>query len=122
MVHSHSLLLPLFGTAASAANLWATHYSGTINYLSFNSNALTLSSSASTGNKLPSWITYDSAGKALYIPDEVFQGQGGGNLVSFSVGTNGNVSSIGKGSTPQGVVATTLYGGPDGRSFIANAH
>ncbi|KAI4612938.1 hypothetical protein J4E80_006993 [Alternaria sp. BMP 0032] len=122
MVHSHPLLLPLFGTAASAANLWATHYSGTINYLSFNSNALTLSSSASTGNKLPSWITYDSAGKALYIPDEVFQGQGGGNLVSFSTGANGNVTSIGKGSTPQGVVATTLYGGPDGKSFIANAH
>ena len=122
MLPSHPLFLPLFGSVASAANLWATHYSGTINYLSFNDNALTLSSSTPTGNKLPSWITYDSAGKALYIPDEVFYGAAGGNLVSFSVGTNGSVTAAGKGSTPLGVVATALYGGADGKSFIANAH
>ena len=122
MLTSHSLLLPLFGSAASAANLCATHYSGTINYLSFENNALTLSKSSPTGNNLPSWITYDNAGKALYIPDEVFYGASGGNLVSFAVGNNGTVTAGGKGSTPLGVVATALYGGADGRSFIANAH
>ncbi|RAR07921.1 putative isomerase YbhE [Stemphylium lycopersici] len=122
MLPSCSLLLSLFGGVASAANLWATHYSGTINYLDFSDNSLTLSSSSPTGNKLPSWITYDSAGKALYIPDEVFYGATGGNLVSFSVGTNGTVNATGKGATPLGVVATALYGGPDGKSFIANAH
>lgn len=122
MLPSHSLLLPLIGGVASAANLWATHYSGTINYLDLSDNALTLSRSSPTGNKLPSWITYDSAGKALYIPDEVFYGATGGNLVSFSVGANGSVNATGKGATPLGVVATALYGGPDGRSFIANAH
>ncbi|CAN9100490.1 unnamed protein product [Alternaria alternata] len=122
MLTSHSLLLPLFGSAASAANLWATHYSGTINYLSFENNALTLSKSSPTGNNLPSWITYDNAGKALYIPDEVFYGASGGNLVSFAVGNNGTVTAGGKGSTPLGVVATALYGGADGKSFIANAH
>ncbi|CAN9184468.1 unnamed protein product [Alternaria alternata] len=110
MLTSHSLLLPLFGSAASAANLWATHYSGTINYLSFENNALTLSKSSPTGNNLPSWITYDNAGKALYIPDEVFYGASGGNLVSFAVGNNGTVTAGGKGSTPLGVVATALYG------------
>jgi hypothetical protein len=122
MLPSHSILLPLFASVANAANLWATHYSGTINYLTFSGNSLTLSSSTSTGNKLPSWITYDNAGKALYIPDEVFYGASGGNLVSFAIGTNGSLTATGKGSTPLGVVATALYGGTDGRGFIANAH
>jgi hypothetical protein len=122
MLSKHPLLLPLFGGVASAANLWATHYSGTINYLTFSGNALTLSSSTKTGNNLPSWITYDSAGKALYIPDEVFYGPPSGTLVSFSIGNDSSLKSIGTGTTPQGVVANALYGGTDGKGFIANAH
>jgi hypothetical protein len=122
MLSSHPLLLPLFGSVANAANLWATHYSGTLNYLTFNEKSLTLSSSSKIGNNLPSWITYDSAGKALYVPDEVFYGPSTGSLVSFSIGNNGSVTTTGKGVTPQGVVANALYGGADGKSFIANAH
>jgi hypothetical protein len=122
MLSTNPLLLPLFGSVANAANLWATHYSGTINYLTFGENSLKLSSSTKTGNNLPSWITYDSAGKALYIPDEVFYGPPSGSLASFAIGTNGSLTATGKGTTPQGVVATALYGGADGRSFIANAH
>ncbi|KAH7371567.1 6-phosphogluconolactonase [Pyrenochaeta sp. MPI-SDFR-AT-0127] len=122
MLSTLALTLPLFGSAVTAANLWATHYSGTVNYLTFSGGNLTLSSSTRTGNKLPSWITYDGPGKALYIPDEVFYGQQSGNLVSFSIGTNGTLTATGKGTTPLGVVATTLYGGADGRGFIANAH
>ncbi|KAF1947675.1 3-carboxy-cis,cis-mucoante lactonizing enzyme [Clathrospora elynae] len=123
MLSSHFVLLPLFGSVASAANLWATHYSGTINYLTFSGSSLTLTKSTSTGNnKLPSWITYDGVGKALYIPDETFYGAQGGNLVSFAIGTNGSLSSIETGATPLGAVATALYGGSDGKSFIANAH
>lgn len=122
MLSTHPLLLPLFGGVANAANLWATHYSGTINYLTFSGKSLTLSSSAKTGNNLPSWITYDSPGKALYITDEVFYGPSTGSLVSFAIGNNGTVTATGKGTTPQGVVASTLYGGTDGKGFIANAH
>jgi len=122
MLTSHSLLLPLLSGSVHAANLWATHYSGTINYLSFSGGALSVSSSAKTGNNLPSWITYDNAAPALYIPDEVFYGPSTGSLVSFAVGANGSVTATGKGTTPQGVVASTLYGGSDGKGFIANAH
>jgi hypothetical protein len=122
MLSTPSLLLPLFGSVASASNLWATHYSGTINYLSFSNTSLKLSSSTKTGNNLPSWITYDNAGKALYIPDEVFYGPSTGSLVSFAIGTDGSLTATGKGTTPQGVVASALYGGSDGKSFIANAH
>jgi hypothetical protein len=32
------------------------------------------------------------------------------------------LTATGKGTTPQGVVASALYGGSDGKSFIANAH
>jgi hypothetical protein len=122
MVFANPLLLPLFGGAVNAANLWATHYSGTVNYLTFNGNSLALTSSTKTNNAMPSWITYDNATKALYIPDEQFYGSSGGSLVSFSIGNNGALTSTGKGSTPQSSVATALYGGSDGKGFIANVH
>ncbi|KAF1841915.1 putative isomerase YbhE [Cucurbitaria berberidis CBS 394.84] len=122
MLSTHPILLSLFGSVASAADLWATHYSGTVNHLTFSEGTLKLGSSTPTGNRLPSWITYDGPGKALYIPDEVFYGAPGGNLVSFSIGNNGTLTAAGKAPTPLGAVATTLYGGADGRGFIANAH
>lgn len=122
MLQSLSVLVPLFGGISTALNLYATHYSGTVNYLTFSGgNSLTLTTSTRTGNTLPSWITYDGPGKALYIPDENFNAQTG-TLVSFSIGANGALTPTGKVTTTQGVVATTLYGGADGRSFIANAH
>lgn len=121
MLLSQSFLVPCFAGLVSAANLFATHYSGTINYLTFEGSSLTVTSSTRTGNTLPSWITYDGAGKSLYIPDENFYGQSG-TLVSFSIGANGALTSSGKATTPQGVVAAALYGGADGRGFIANAH
>jgi 6-phosphogluconolactonase (cycloisomerase 2 family) len=122
MLSLHPLLVALLGSGVSAATLYASHYSGTINTLNFDGNTLTLANSSTTGNKLPSWLTYDASGKTLYIADEVFYGVTSGNLVSFSVGNNGTLKATGKGPTAMGVVATTLYGGADGRSFIANAH
>lgn len=122
MLTLHPLVAALFSSSASAATLYATHYSGTLNTLTFDSNVLSLSNSTRTGNILPSWITYDGPGKALYLADEVFYGTSSGNLVSFSIGSNGSLKAKGKGPTAMGVVATSLYGGVDGKSFIANAH
>ncbi|KAF9695562.1 hypothetical protein EKO04_006321 [Ascochyta lentis] len=122
MLPPPSLLAALLSTTVGATTLYATHYSGTLNTLNFTGNALTLANSTRTGNTLPSWITYDSAGKALYIADEVFYGASSGNLVSFAIASNGALKATGKGPTAMGVVATTLYGGVDGKSFIANAH
>jgi hypothetical protein len=114
-------LLPLFSGLATAAQLYATHYSGTVNQLTFSGTSLTLTSSTKTNNNLPAWITYDSAGKAVYVTDETWTAQTG-SLVGFSIGSTGALTQSGKVSTPQGVVAATLYGGADGRSYIANAH
>ncbi|KAF3002115.1 hypothetical protein E8E13_009916 [Curvularia kusanoi] len=123
MVPTQSLLLPLFGGTAAAANLYAAHYSGTLNHLAFNGTSLTLVSSEKTGQTLPSWITYDAAGKALYVPDENFLDPASNAvLVSYSVGANGALTKKGNATTPRGGVATVLYGGKDGRGFIANAH
>ncbi|KAI8937105.1 hypothetical protein NX059_006319 [Plenodomus lindquistii] len=123
MVAKNLLLLPFLGGAVSAADLWATHYSaGTLNYLTFGNNSLSLSRSLKPGSELPSWITYDGAGKALYISDEVFQNASGGDLRSFAVGSNGALTDAGKGFAPLGAVASALYGGTNGRGFIVNAH
>jgi hypothetical protein len=123
MLPTQSLLIPLFGGAAAAVNLYAVHYSGTINHLAFNNDSLALVSSAKTGQTLPSWTTYDTAGKKLYIPDENFVNEKEkGLLVSYSIDANGVLTKAGNSTTPRGGVSTTLYGGKNGRGFIANAH
>jgi outer membrane protein assembly factor BamB len=122
MRYSHPLLALLFIRRSHAAALYATHYSGTINTLNFNANTLTLANSSSTGNTLPSYITYDSPSRALYIADEVFYGASSGNLASFVINSDGALKANGKGPTALGVVATSLYGGEDGKGFIVNAH
>ncbi|KAF2645019.1 putative isomerase YbhE [Massarina eburnea CBS 473.64] len=121
MLSSSSILVPLFASFATAANLWATHYSGTANWLTFNGSSLKLTTQSKTNNLMPSWITFDAPGKALYIPDENYN-SATGTLVSFSVGANGAITQTGKATTPKSAVATTLYGGSDGKGFIVNAH
>ncbi|KAJ4992991.1 hypothetical protein SVAN01_01343 [Stagonosporopsis vannaccii] len=123
MLPTQSLLFPLFGGAVAATNLYAAHYSGTINHLTFSNNSLALVSSEKTGQTLPSWITYDSVGKNLYVPDENFVDPASNALlVSYSVDAKGALTKAGNATTPRGGVSTTLFGGKDGRSFIANAH
>ena len=87
MLASFTFLVPLFGGLATAQtlNLWASHYSGTINYLTFSGgNSLKLTKETRTGNSMPSWITYDGPGKALYLPDETWNSPTG-NLVAFKI-------------------------------------
>ncbi|CAI6340402.1 unnamed protein product [Periconia digitata] len=118
---SSLIFLPVLGGFANAANLWATHYSGTANWLTFDGSSLKVTTQSSTNNRMPSWITYDKANKALYLPDENFYSNSG-TLVSFSVGSNGALTQTGKATTPKSAVATALYGGSDGKGFIVNAH
>ncbi|KAF2792587.1 putative isomerase YbhE [Melanomma pulvis-pyrius CBS 109.77] len=121
MLPTTQLLVPFFGGLATAAQLYATHYSGTVNQLTFSGTSLTLTSSTKTNNNLPAWISYDSAGKGVYVTDETWTAQTG-SLVGFSIGASGALTQSGKVTTPQGVVASALYGGDDGRSYIVNAH
>ena len=68
---SSLIFLPALGGFANAANLWATHYSGTANWLTFDGSSLKVTTQSSTNNRMPSWITYDKANKALYLPKPV---------------------------------------------------
>lgn len=114
------LTVVALAAAADAATLYATHYSGTVNQLTFDGSNLTLTSSVKSGNSLPSWLTYDAASKMLYVPDEVYFGTG--YLTSFSIGTGGAVAAAGKVAAPPGGIASGLYGGSSGSAFIAVAH
>ncbi|OSS50782.1 hypothetical protein B5807_04518 [Epicoccum nigrum] len=122
MVPTQSFFFPLFGGAVAATNLYAAHYSGTINHLAFNNNSLTLVSSEKTGQTSPSWITYDAVGKTLYVPDENTDPASNTTLISYSVDSQGALTKKETATTLRGGVSTVLYGGKDGRGFIANAH
>ncbi len=122
MLAKHSLLLPLFGNMAMAANLFVTTYSGTLSMLNFNGSGLSLTKTGPSGNKAPSWLTYDRGCRTLYVSDEVNADQPAGNLLSYYIGEDGSLQVTGNSSSPLGTVFTELYGGANGHSFIAQAN
>ena len=122
MVPTQSVFFPFLWGAAAATNLYAAHYSGTINRLAFKNDSLTLVSSEKTGQTSPSWITYDAVSKRLYVPDENVDPATNTVLVSYSVDHHGALTKKDNATTPFGGVSTVLYGGKHGRGFIANAH
>jgi 6-phosphogluconolactonase (cycloisomerase 2 family) len=112
------LLLP--GAALGASTLLVSHYSGTLYTLALSDDGkLTLASQTSAGSRMPSWLTLDSAGKVLYVTDE--SNYGGSTLAAFSVGTDGKLTTKGTARSPGGELHSTLYGGSDGKGFLAAA-
>jgi 6-phosphogluconolactonase (cycloisomerase 2 family) len=111
--------------SVQAESLYASHYSGSIYLLSLNSTSnggYTLSNTASIVGcgVMPSWLTYDSTNKMLYCSDESYYGSG--SISSFSVGSDGRLTQTAKASAILGAVANVLYGGSDGKGYIAIAH
>lgn len=68
---------------------------------------------------MPSWLTLDSATGNLYVTDETSYGSP--VLTSLSVAADGSLKVTGTARTPGGEIHSTLYGGSDGRGFIAAA-
>ncbi|KAF9871774.1 hypothetical protein CkaCkLH20_10708 [Colletotrichum karsti] len=113
--------LTVFGKV-QGATLLASHYSGQIYTLNLSpANQLTITKSASSGNRMPAWLDLDSATKTLYVPDETQWGQP--LLKSFSVADDGTVTAKGQAQTAGGELHSTLFGhgGQDGKGFIALA-
>lgn len=114
-------ILPALLDVASSANIFAAHYSGTINSLTLTSSSsgaysLTLNSSLSIGGQ-PSWMTWDSASRTIYMPDET--GWGSASSFAVSAATNGKFTLLGKATgLPLGGVANVVYGS----GYIATAH
>lgn len=118
------LFFPFLWGFSIAENLYASHYSGTISYLtlaeSAGSYSLTQTSSIQGCGALPSWLTYNAAQSMLYCSDETMYGSA--SLSAFSAASNGALTQTAKVSTQPGGVANVLYGGTDGAGFIAIAH
>ncbi|KAL1841771.1 hypothetical protein VTJ49DRAFT_6609 [Mycothermus thermophilus] len=121
-------ILSLIGAAALApgalgATLIASHFSGqiyTLQYTGTNSSGtLAITSQTSGCGTMPAWIEYYGDTRQLYCFDEAWWG--GGAIAEFSVGNDGRLSITGQGRSRGNTVHGALYGGPNGRSFVATA-
>ena len=115
------LALVALAPRALGANLAASHFSGTLFSLSFDNNTDTLSvTSEATGcGRMPGWLDFQSDARRLYCFDESWFGSG--ILAEFSVGCDGKLTLTGQARTTGQSVHGALYGGPDGRAFVATA-
>lgn len=115
------LLLSVLLYVVSAANIFVSHYQGTIQSLTLTPTSnggysLTTNSSTNVGGQ-PSWMTFDSASRIIYSSDET--GSGSASLTAVTAAGNGGVSLAGKATgVTLGGVHNTLYG----PGYIAVAH
>ncbi|PYH97272.1 6-phosphogluconolactonase [Aspergillus ellipticus CBS 707.79] len=112
---------------ATAANLYATHYTGTVSSLSLERNnndtySLYLASSLKTCGSMPSWLTFDSASRTLYCSDETGDASVNGSVTSLAAGQNGTLTEITTATAPGGGVDSVIYNGDNGTKYLAIAH
>ena len=106
--------------AIEAATLFVSHFEGSVYTLSLSDDAseLTVASQVQPGG-MPSWLTLDSTASTLYVTDESWLG--GTKISAWSVGEGGELTAAGETPTEGGEIASCLFGGEDGESFIAAA-
>ncbi|KAK3380952.1 Lactonase, 7-bladed beta-propeller-domain-containing protein [Podospora didyma] len=121
---SQSLLLAAIGLAPSVlgVNLIASHYTGGIYTLSLTttdntSGKLSISSQANGCGTTPGWLELYSDSKKLYCFDESWGGSG--YITEYSVGNDGKLTIGSQLKTTGNSVHGQLYGGPEGKSFVA---
>lgn len=107
---------------AATSTLLASHFSGAIFTLSLTTGgngtgSLVITSAAGGCGSTPTWLNYYSDTKKLYCVDESWQGYG--TLAEYSVAADGSLVVTGQAKTTGNDVHSTLYGGPNGRSFLA---
>jgi len=108
------------GTVYAASSLLVSHYDGNLYSLSLSdSGALTVTGQSATGGRMPSWITLDKEDRTAYVTDEY--GSGRPVLAAFNIGADGKPTKKGEAQTPGGELHSCLFGGADGRGFIAMA-
>lgn len=115
----HFTILPSLLRTCFAANIFVSHYQGTISSLTFNTatNELTANSSLAIGGQ-PSWMSWNPTTQTIYVADETAY-FGSGSLTAVSAAANGGLTQLAKATAPQGAVANVLYGNGD---YIASAH
>lgn len=105
------------------ANLLVSHYNGNIYSLSLTTNGasgtLAIKQTLKAGGSMPSWLTLDSANGIVYVTDESTYGSP--VLTSISVSADGALKVLAAPKSNGGELHSTLYGGSDGKGFIAAA-
>ncbi|SPQ23521.1 f0ef33f1-9d1a-4983-8101-d9ba0d9569e1 [Thermothielavioides terrestris] len=118
-------VLPAIALAPSAfgATLIASHFSGGVYTLSLagtnTSGTLSITSQTTGCGATPAWIQYYGDTRKLYCFDETWNPPG--VLAEYSVGSDGRLNLTGKAKTAGNTVYGRLYGGADGRGFVATA-
>ncbi|KAL1856892.1 hypothetical protein VTK73DRAFT_8215 [Phialemonium thermophilum] len=113
-------LLPV----ALAANLLVSHYSGNLYSLSLGTEGggngtLSIQQTLRAGGVMPSWLTLDAASGSLYVTDE--SNFGGSSLTQLSVSADGTLQTGAVARASGGELHSCLYGGSDGKGFLAAA-
>ncbi|RAH67122.1 3-carboxy-cis,cis-mucoante lactonizing enzyme [Aspergillus aculeatinus CBS 121060] len=122
-----SILFSLSASLASATNLYATHYSGTVYSLSLthssNGSDLAISSEIQGCGPMPSWLTLDPATRIIYCNDETGDASTNGSLNALSASTDGTLKLIAStDAAPGGGVNSVIYTGEHGAQYLAIAH
>ena len=115
-----SPLFWLLPTSASAASLLVSHYNGNLYSLSLNGGKLSISSQVKACGGMPSWLELDSGSKTVYCTDES-GATGGSTLTALSVSDSGAMKVSATAKSPGGEVHAGLYGGSNGKGFLAVA-
>ncbi|KAK3686116.1 Lactonase, 7-bladed beta-propeller-domain-containing protein [Podospora appendiculata] len=109
--------------ATAAANLLVSHYNGNLYSLSFTQNSATgqlaVKQTVKAGGSMPSWLTLDSDSGNLWVTDESTYGSP--VLTQLQVASDGTMKVTGTLKSNGGEVHSALYGGSDGKGFIAAA-
>lgn len=108
----------------SEITLYCAHFAGKVYTLTLSNSGgkytLTETGSVDLPGR-PSWLTYDEHTKLLYVNDEELEKKEG-VLSVLEVGAENKLSVKTIAQVPWAGVASTLYGGENANSFIANAH
>jgi 6-phosphogluconolactonase (cycloisomerase 2 family) len=109
---------------ALGATLIASHFAGGLYTLSLSSTncssgTLSITSQATGCGTTPGWIELYSDTRKLYCFDESWMGSG--LNAEYSVANDGRLSLTGQIKSSGNSVHGLLYGGADGRGFVATA-
>lgn len=106
----------LVATTAAQSNLVASHFNGNVYSLAFSGSQLTLKQTLKAGGTWPAWVTYDNDTRTVYVNDEA--GWIAPTITALSVSADGTLAQTAA-ARSNGEVYSGLYGGADGKGFIA---
>ncbi|KAI5281027.1 hypothetical protein KEM54_003439 [Ascosphaera aggregata] len=111
--------------AEAAITIYCTHFSGKVHTLVLSKTNEKYTLTEKTALEIPgrpSWLTWDDQTRILYVSDEELNKKEGVLSVLQAADPEGDLNVKTSVSIPWAAVASTLYGGQNGNSFIANAH